>query len=57
MSSRLQTKMLDVLGVKEFPDTMAETLLVIVEKPRGTEEMLKDWKHLTLQNKILEVLD
>lgn len=49
--------MLDVLGVKEFPDTMAETLLVIVEKPRGAEEMLKDWKHLTLQNKILEVLD
>lgn len=41
--------MCNIPGPKESADTMAETLLVIVEKQHGTEEMLKAWKRLTFR--------
>lgn len=54
MRPRLQTQMLEVLGLKEFADTVAETLLVIVEN-RGAAQRL-DLSHFS-ESKILEVLD
>lgn len=54
MRPRLQTEMLEVLGLKEFADTVAETLLVIVEN-RGAAQRL-DLSHFS-ESKILEVLD
>lgn len=33
--------MLDVLGLREFADTVTEALLVIVKEPHRTEEMRK----------------
>lgn len=41
MRPRLQTQMLDVLGLREFADTVTEALLVIVKEPHRTEEILK----------------
>jgi hypothetical protein len=58
MRSRLKTQTLDVTGLKEFADIMAETLLVIVEMPQGTKEMPKDMEMYSFSKiKVLEVLD
>ena len=35
--------------LKAFADTVAQTLLVIVERQHGTEEMLKDGNQLTFR--------
>lgn len=43
-------------GWKESADTMRKTLLVLVEKQHGTEELLKDWKQLTFQKSSFQKL-
>ena len=49
MRSRLYSQMPDSPRLKAFADTVAQTLLVIVERQHGTEEMLKDGNQLTFR--------